>query len=49
VLVVLTQGYDDEKAADRTIAEISRVVWERRADPPSRSPAQSAEPVREGG
>jgi beta-lactamase class A len=48
VLVVLTQGYEDEKAADRIIADISRVVWERRADPPQSS-AQPAEPAREGG
>jgi beta-lactamase class A len=30
VLVVLTRGYADEKAADRAIAEISRVVWDAR-------------------
>jgi len=30
VLVVLTQGFQDEKEADRVIAEISRVVWQGR-------------------
>jgi beta-lactamase class A len=30
VLVVLTHGYQDEKAANQTIAEISRVVWQGR-------------------
>ena len=30
VLVVLTQGYEDEKEANRVIAEISRVVWQAR-------------------
>jgi beta-lactamase class A len=29
-LVVLTEGFQDEKEADRTIAEISRVVWQGR-------------------
>ncbi len=38
VLVVLTDGYKDEKDANRTIAEISRVVWERRGDLPSQAP-----------
>jgi len=30
VLVVLTQGFQDEKEADRVIAEISRVIWQGR-------------------
>jgi beta-lactamase class A len=30
ILVVLTAGFKDEKDADRTIAEISRAVWEGR-------------------
>lgn len=34
VLVVLTAGFQDEKEADRAIAEISRVVWERRNETP---------------
>jgi beta-lactamase class A len=34
VLVVLTAGFEDEKEADRAIAEISRAVWERRHDTP---------------
>lgn len=32
VLVVLTSGFRDEKQANQTIAEISRVVWQRRGD-----------------
>lgn len=32
VLVVLTAGFQDEKEADQTIAEISRIVWERRGE-----------------
>jgi len=28
--VVLTDGFQDEKEADRVIAEISRVVWQGR-------------------
>lgn len=34
VLVVLTAGFQDEKEADRVIAEISRTVWERRSELP---------------
>ena len=34
VLVVLTAGFQDEKDADRAIAEISRAVWERRSEVP---------------
>jgi beta-lactamase class A len=30
VLVVLTQGYEDEKQANQAIAEISRIVWQER-------------------
>jgi len=30
VLVVLTRGYEDEKAANQMIAEISRLVWQGR-------------------
>lgn len=36
VLVVLTAGFQDEKEADRVIAEISRSVWERRGQIPAR-------------
>ena len=32
VLVVLTAGFQDEKEANQTIAEISRIVWERRGE-----------------
>jgi beta-lactamase class A len=32
VLVVLTAGFRDEKQANQIIAEISRVVWQRRGD-----------------
>jgi beta-lactamase class A len=31
VLVVLTRGYQDEKEANREIAEISRLVWQSRS------------------
>jgi len=48
ILVVLTEGYADEKDADRTIAAISQVVWERRADIPSPE-EKPAKPPREGG
>jgi beta-lactamase class A len=34
VLVVLTAGFQDEKAANGIIAEISRAVWERRSELP---------------
>jgi beta-lactamase class A len=33
VLVVLTHGYEDEKQANRAIAEISRAVWQARPHP----------------
>ncbi|MFL6260867.1 MAG: serine hydrolase [Thermoanaerobaculia bacterium] len=48
VLVVLTEGYQDEKDADRVIAGISQVVWERRADLLSGPEVQPAKPPREG-
>jgi beta-lactamase class A len=48
VLVVLTEGYQDQKDADRVIAGISQVVWERRADLLSGSRAQPAKPSHEG-
>ncbi len=39
VLVVLTYGYQDEKEANRVIAEISRIVWQARTlTPPTSSP-----------
>ncbi|HSF43782.1 MAG TPA: serine hydrolase, partial [Thermoanaerobaculia bacterium] len=45
VLVVLTEGFRDEKEANRVIAEISRAVWEgRRAggeELPRRNPVDS--------
>ena len=41
VLVVLTEGYQDEKEADRLIAEISRVVWQNRSLTPPSSPSES--------
>lgn len=31
ILVILTAGFQDEKDADRTIAEISKIVWEKRS------------------
>jgi beta-lactamase class A len=34
ILVVLTAGFPDEKTADLVIAEISRAVWQRRAERP---------------
>lgn len=34
ILVVLTAGFQDEKEADRVIAEISRAVWARRGQMP---------------
>jgi beta-lactamase class A len=49
ILVVMTEGYQDEKDADRVIAGISQVVWERRADIPSGPREQPAKPPREGG
>jgi beta-lactamase class A len=49
VLVVLTQGYRDQKDADQVIAGISRVVWERRADLLTAPPPPPAKPPREGG
>ncbi|HEY2293791.1 MAG TPA: serine hydrolase [Thermoanaerobaculia bacterium] len=49
VLVVLTEGYANEKDADRVIAAISQVVWERRADLLSGPEEQPAKPPREGG
>lgn len=49
ILVVMTEGYQDEKDANRTIAAISQVVWERRADLLSGPEAQPAKPPREGG
>jgi len=49
VLVVMTEGYQDEKDANRTIAAISQVVWERRADPLAGPEKQPAKPPREGG
>ena len=41
VLVVLTEGYQDEKEADRLIAEISRVVWQNRTLTSPSSPSDS--------
>jgi beta-lactamase class A len=49
ILVVMTEGYQDEKDANRAIAAISQVVWERRADLLSGPEAQPAKPPREGG
>jgi beta-lactamase class A len=36
ILVVLTAGFQDQKEADRVIADISRAVWERRTEIPGR-------------
>src|SRR5436309_1891306 len=49
VLVVLTRGFQDEKKANQTIAEISRAVWQRRgpSSPRPSSPAPSHPPPRE--
>jgi len=49
VLVVLTEGYANQKDADHVIAAISQVVWERRADPLSGPEAPPAKPPHEGG
>lgn len=49
ILVVMTEGYQDEKDANRAIAAISQVVWERRADPLSGPEAPPAKPPHEGG
>ncbi len=49
VLVVLTEGYRDQKDADQVIAGISRVVWERRADLLTTPSAPQPKPPREGG
>ncbi len=38
VLVILTEGFEDEKEANRIIAEISRVVWQNRALKPRVTP-----------
>jgi beta-lactamase class A len=46
VLVVLTDGYQDEKEANQAIAEISRIVWERRGLDPAPAPPRRE---REGG
>jgi beta-lactamase class A len=43
ILVVLTEGYPDEASADHAIAEISRVVWEQRADLPLARPGKDKE------
>lgn len=48
VLVILTEGYQDEKEANQLIAEISRVIWQNRALAPSHSPGGEVR-VREGG
>ena len=50
VLVVLTTGFLDEKEADRTIAEISQIVWERRnAIPGGEAPEAPQRETRERG
>ncbi|HET9211790.1 MAG TPA: serine hydrolase [Thermoanaerobaculia bacterium] len=49
ILVVMTQGYEDEKDANRVIAGISQVVWERRADPLAGPEKEPTKPPREGG
>lgn len=47
VLVVLTAGFQDEKEADQTIAEISRIVWDRRNAPAGEAP-EAPQREREG-
>jgi beta-lactamase class A len=42
VLVVLTEGFQDENEANRIIAEISRVVWQNRALAPL-SPSEESD------
>ncbi len=49
ILVVLTQGYPDEKAANHAISEISRVIWESRAELPLQAPAKDKSGEREHG
>jgi beta-lactamase class A len=48
VLVVLTAGFQDEKEADRTIAEISRIVWDRRNEPAGGDAPETPRREREG-
>jgi beta-lactamase class A len=47
ILVVLTEGYPDETSANHAISEISRVVWESRADLPVQAPAKDKPGERE--
>jgi len=46
VLVVLTAGFQDETEANQTIAEISKIVWDRRNAPPGGEGPEA--PRREG-
>jgi len=48
ILVVLTSGFLEEKAADQRIAEISRLVWQGRKEDPGK-PLPKAPPAREHG
>lgn len=55
VLVILTEGFQDEKEANRLIAEMSRIVWQNRSlpplSPPDKEPREGEREVRgwEGG
>jgi beta-lactamase class A len=54
VLVVLTRGFQDEKQANQVIAEISRVVWQRRGERAdavkgNHGPRRSSETTQRGG
>jgi beta-lactamase class A len=48
ILVVLTGGFQDEKAADRFIAEISQIVWDAR-EREGKPPKAKAEPKEKDG
>jgi beta-lactamase class A len=49
ILVIVTQGYADEKAANHAISEVSRVIWESRADLPVARPGKERTGEREHG
>ncbi len=48
VLVILTSGFADQKAADQRIAEISRLIWQGRKEDPGKPLPKDALPVGPG-